>query len=89
MPIDVFPELPQSTDMCNIAEEEEGATEDGYVKDVSKNEDATEMLTNERKKKVLMDEEVQCDDSDMDSMQQMGHAYVVKYSIKTTPYLQR
>ncbi|XP_019750813.1 cytoskeleton-associated protein 2 [Hippocampus comes] len=81
-------ELPQSTDMCNIAEEEEGATEDGCVKDVSKNVDAKEMLTDESKKKVLMDEEVQCDDSDMDSVPQMGHAYVVKYSIKTTPYLQ-
>uniref|UniRef100_A0A3Q2YAW6 Cytoskeleton-associated protein 2-like n=1 Tax=Hippocampus comes TaxID=109280 RepID=A0A3Q2YAW6_HIPCM len=77
-----------STDMCNIAEEEEGATEDGCVKDVSKNVDAKEMLTDESKKKVLMDEEVQCDDSDMDSVPQMGHAYVVKYSIKTTPYLQ-
>ncbi|XP_077402975.1 uncharacterized protein LOC144036316 [Vanacampus margaritifer] len=74
-------ELPQSTDVGNVAEEEDGATED----DACVKEDAKEMWKNEKEgseKKVL---KVERNDEDVP---QMENAYVVKYSVKTTPYLQ-
>ncbi|XP_077361904.1 uncharacterized protein LOC144006759 [Festucalex cinctus] len=74
-------ELPQSTNNV-VGEEEDGATED-----VPKDDDAKEMLTDEKEseKKMLRG---QCNDANMEDAPQMENAYIVKYSVKTTPHLQ-
>ncbi|KAM9780773.1 cytoskeleton-associated protein 2 [Syngnathus typhle] len=82
-------EPPQSTDVCGVAEEEKDATEDDdCVKEVSKKMEAKEILKDEGEKKTPTDEDVQCDDTNVEGASETNHGYVIKYNVKTTPYLQ-
>ncbi|XP_061558526.1 cytoskeleton-associated protein 2 [Phycodurus eques] len=85
----------KSARVCDDAEQEEGPMENERVKDLFKNENVKELLKNDNggsEQGVQMDEKVQCDGddniADMEGVSQMGHAFVIKYSVKTTPYLQ-
>nr|XP_061801582.1 cytoskeleton-associated protein 2-like [Nerophis lumbriciformis] len=73
-------ELPQSKEEVQI--------DDKSVKDGLMNEDTKELIHDEQS--AQMDEQCQSDvtNADMDGASQLDNAYVVKYNIKTTPYLQ-
>lgn len=90
-----FPlELSQGTDTCNNVEVEDNNPKDeckmeqenGMQEDVSKHLQVEQVKENVEES----DEEGQNeDDCAMETTPQMEDASVVKYSVKTTPYLQR
>lgn len=90
-----FPlELSQGTDACNNVEVED-KPKDEYEMEQMENgmqEDVSKHLQVEQVKEEVeeSDEEGQNeDDRAMETTPQMEDASVVKYSVKTTPYLQR
>lgn len=89
--------------MCNDVEMEDGKPKDEYKKEELKNE-MPEHVNEQPKVEQVKDgveesddqevetdaEEVESDDEGgMETTPQMEDASVVKYSVKTTPYLQR
>ncbi|XP_034746610.1 cytoskeleton-associated protein 2 isoform X2 [Etheostoma cragini] len=91
-------ELPQVTDMCSNVETEDGKLKDECTKEEQKKEmheegEEPKVVKDEVEesygKEVETDEEVESDDDGvMETTPQMEHASVIKYSVKTTPYLQ-
>ncbi|XP_061817522.2 uncharacterized protein [Nerophis lumbriciformis] len=82
--------LPQATDANKDAEEEVGGMEDRSVKKALKSEGVHERVSNETGQKVLTNHNDDDDDQSDEDMRtpHRGQASVVKYSVKTTPYLQ-
>ncbi|KAI3373414.1 hypothetical protein L3Q82_022017, partial [Scortum barcoo] len=96
-------ELSQVTDVCNNVEVEDNKPKDESEKEELKNE-MSELVSKQLKVEQVKDgvkesdnqvvetdvEEVESDDEEggMDTTPQMEDASVVKYSVKTTPYLQ-
>ncbi|XP_032389404.1 cytoskeleton-associated protein 2 [Etheostoma spectabile] len=94
-------ELPQVTDVCSNVEMEDGKLTDECTKEEQKKdmheegeqpkvEQVKDEVEESNGKIVETDEEVESDDDDgvMETTPQMEHASVIKYSVKTTPYLQ-
>ncbi|KAF1378925.1 hypothetical protein PFLUV_G00195570 [Perca fluviatilis] len=97
-------ELPQVTDVCNNVEMEDGKQKDeckteewkeeemrGKEGEKPKVEQVKDGVEESSDQKVETDEEVESDDDDdvvMETVPQMEDASVIKYSVKTTPYLQ-
>ncbi|XP_059208315.1 cytoskeleton-associated protein 2 [Centropristis striata] len=94
-------ELSQVTEVCNNAEMEDGEDEDECEEEVKEEvpEDVSEQLKLEQVKdeeekkgngdqKVETDEEESDDEDVMETTPQRDDASVIKYSVKTTPYLQ-
>ncbi|XP_037126447.1 cytoskeleton-associated protein 2 isoform X2 [Syngnathus acus] len=83
---DVLETMPTPS-KCQDEEEKDATEDDECGKDVSKKMEAKEILKDEGEKKTLMDEDVQCDDN-VEGASETNHGYVIKYNVKTTPYLQ-
>ncbi|TDH04626.1 hypothetical protein EPR50_G00134700 [Perca flavescens] len=96
-------ELPQVTDVCNNVEMEDGKQKDECKTEERKEEEMHEEgeqpkveqvkdgVEESSAQKVETDEEVESDDDDdgvMETVPQMEDASVIKYNVKTTPYLQ-
>lgn len=86
------------TDMCSNVEEEEGKAEDKCKEEQVENkmpQDVSDQLQVEQMKEEESDDEEgdgvaqSEDDSLTETTPQKESASVVKYSVKTTPYLQR
>ncbi|XP_061658318.1 cytoskeleton-associated protein 2 isoform X2 [Syngnathoides biaculeatus] len=77
----------ESTGVCDEAGEEKGPTASECVKNLFKNDDDTKKLLRDEND---CDQKVQCgdDNANVQRVEQMDDAYVIKYSVKTTPYLQ-
>lgn len=92
----LFPlELSQVTDVCNDVEVEDSKAKDEFKKEELKNEmpeDVGEHPKVEQVKDEVEesdDQEVEMEDKEVESDDEMEDASVVKYNVKTTPYLQR
>ncbi|XP_049599577.1 cytoskeleton-associated protein 2 isoform X2 [Syngnathus scovelli] len=83
---DVLETMPTPS-KCQDEEEKDATEDDECVKEASKKLEAKEILKDEGEKK-MMDEDVQCDDTNVEGTSETNHGYVIKYNVKTTPYLQ-
>ncbi|XP_041807699.1 cytoskeleton-associated protein 2 [Chelmon rostratus] len=87
-------ELSQVTDVCNDVEVEDSKAKDEFKKEELKNEmpeDVGEHPKVEQVKDEVEesdDQEVEMEDKEVESDDEMEDASVVKYNVKTTPYLQ-
>lgn len=87
----LFPlELSQGTDVCNNVEVEDDKPKDECKIEQMKNEMPEDVVEESDDQEVETDDgEVQSEDDCVETTPQMEDASVVKYSVKTTPYLQR
>lgn len=93
----LFPlELPQMADVCCDVEMGDSKPQDDSKKEELKNEQPKVEQEKDEVKEESDDQEVETDDEEVESDEgvvettpQIEDASVVKYSVKTTPYLQR